>query len=565
MSPTVLAGGGSHRGLCREDNQDLFHVDQARGLFMVIDGVGGQAAGAQAAAIALAMLRARLERETGPVPERLREAIVVANNEIHRAAAARPEWRGMACVLTVAVVRDGWATIGHVGDTRLYKLRDGRIEKVTRDHSPVGEREDAGQISELDAMRHPRRNEVYRDVGSEPHDVGDPEFIEVDTVPFEADAALVLCSDGLSDLVPSAAIACVVDRHAGDPRGTVNALIAAANEAGGKDNVTVVCVEGDRFAEQARARERVQPAVTSAASAERAPGRWVRVAAFVAWVGLAVAAVGVLLTALGVVTWTWRPGPPSLAGVTISTEQVVRPGESIGAAIAVAAPGSQVLVEPGEYREQLQLRDGVRVVSRVARGATLRLPAGAGEHGVAVVAAGLTAGTFEGFRIVGDAATPLGVGLVVDNAVVSIVDVEVSGATTAAIELAGRGASLVGVHVHDNPGAGMVIRAGATPRVANSSFARNGTPERAVAGLRIEDQTRPQLTGNVFGGVGPEAFSALDVEARQTLARDNWFAGVHAIAPAAPAGAASPRRPAQATPADRASSRGSADPRPPRR
>ena len=134
---------------------------------MVIDGVGGQAAGGEAAALALSMLRARLERETGPVDQRVREAIAVANNEIHRAAASRADWNGMACVLTVAVMKDGVATVGHVGDTRLYKIRDGRIEKITRDHSPVGEREDAGELSESEAMRHPRRNEVYRDVGSE--------------------------------------------------------------------------------------------------------------------------------------------------------------------------------------------------------------------------------------------------------------------------------------------------------------------------------------------------------------------------------------------------------------
>ncbi len=568
MTSTVIAGGASHPGLRREDNQDLFHVDQARGLYMVIDGVGGQAAGGQAAEIALTMLRARLERETGPVTERLREAIVVANNEIHRVATARPEWRGMACVLTVAVVKDGWATVGHVGDTRLYKLRGGRIEKVTSDHSPVGEREDAGEISELDAMRHPRRNEVYRDVGSDPHGVGDPEFIEIDTVPFEADAALLLCSDGLSDLVPSAAIARLMDRHAGDPNGAAHALIAAANDAGGKDNVTVVCVEGERFAEHARGPDQVQAG--AAVGMERRRGWWGRAARSAAWVALGVASALVLPLAVAAALQTvpdlvkWLPGPPSLGGVTTSIEQIVRPGESIAAAITRAMPGSQVLVEPGEYREQLRLREGVRVVSRVPRGATLRLPAGAGETEAAVVATGLTAGNFVGFRIVGDAATPLGTGLAVDDAALSVVDVEITGATTIAILLTGRGASLVGLDVHDNPGAGVVIRAGATPRVVNSSFARNGTPERAIAALRIEDRARPELTGNVFGGVSPEAFSALDAQARQIVVRDNWFVGVHARTPAAPAATAAPGRRAPVAPTERTAPRGPSQPSQPR-
>ena len=142
--------------------------------------MGGHAAGSRAADVALAMLRSRLERETGPVDERIREAITMANNEIHRVAASRPEWLGMACVLTVAVVQDGVADRRDMSAMHgLYKLRHGRIEKITRDHSPVGEREDAGEIGELEAMRHPRRNEVYRDVGSEPHESGDADFIEI--------------------------------------------------------------------------------------------------------------------------------------------------------------------------------------------------------------------------------------------------------------------------------------------------------------------------------------------------------------------------------------------------
>ena len=245
---TIAAAGETDAGLQREVNEDRFHVDQARGLFIVIDGVGGQAAGGKAADVALCMLRERLERETGPVAERVREAITVANNEIHRLASTRPEWNGMACVLTVAVVKDGRATIGHVGDTRLYKLRDGRIEKITRDHSPVGEREDAQEISELEAMRHPRRNEVYRDVGSESHSPDDPGFVELHEIPFDAEDALLLCSDGLSDLVDSTSILRAVAGGAGDPRAVTRALIDAANGAGGKDNVTVVYVEGEHFA-----------------------------------------------------------------------------------------------------------------------------------------------------------------------------------------------------------------------------------------------------------------------------------------------------------------------------
>src|SRR6185295_1514486 len=139
-----------------------------------------------------------------------------------------------------------------------YKLRGDGIEKVTRDHSPVGEREDSDEISEIEAMRHPRRNEVYRDVGSEPHDQTDPDFIDLLEIPFEPDAALLLCSDGLTDLVESATINQIVTELAGRPHDVVDALIDAANGAGGKDNVTVVYVEGELFA-ASRARAHVPP------------------------------------------------------------------------------------------------------------------------------------------------------------------------------------------------------------------------------------------------------------------------------------------------------------------
>ncbi len=291
VAATLKAAGASHPGLHRPINEDRYHYDTARGLFIVVDGVGGQAAGEKAAETALAMVRTRLERETGSIEDRIREAITLANNEIHRLASLRAEWQGMACVLTIAVVSNGDVVVGHVGDTRLYKLRAGRIEKLTRDHSPVGEREDAGELSEREAMHHPRRNEVYRDVGSERHEPDDAEFIDVFRQPFEPDAALLLCSDGLTDSVSSATIAEAVDEFAGHPLEVVRSLIDAANAAGGKDNVTVVYAERGRFAEgedtrdlrrhkkqpgdvQSQTLEKSATGAGAPVVKERAAGRW---------------------------------------------------------------------------------------------------------------------------------------------------------------------------------------------------------------------------------------------------------------------------------------------------
>jgi len=538
---TLTAAGSTDPGLQREVNEDRFHLDVARGLFVLVDGIGGQAAGGKAADVALTMLRTRLERETGPTADRVREAITIANNEIHRLASSRPEWMGMACVLTVAVVGDEVATIGHVGDTRLYKLRGDGIEKVTRDHSPVGEREDSNEISEIEAMRHRRRNEVYRDVGSAPHEQTDPDFIDLHEIRFEPDAALLLCSDGLTDLVESGTINQIVTELAGRPHDVVNALIEAANDAGGKDNVTVVYVEGELFA-ATRARSRV----VSAAARERSSGfgsprrpAAVDVHGFGAAprerrttsqrvVQIALVALLAIVIAAAVVRWvpSWQVPVPSVIELPTSTSGVVvvRPTESIADALARAQPGSQVIVEPGEYRERLVLVDGVRVISRVPRGATIRLPGAASEADPAVVAADVSNAEFAGFRIIGDAATPLGTGVLVKGAHVSIVDVEITGALRVAIDLNQMaGGGVTGSDIHDNPGPALAIRSGASPRIAHNVFARNGLSERARASLIIEDGAEPSIVGNVFQGVSPKVFVSLGDGARLSVMRENWF------------------------------------------
>jgi serine/threonine protein phosphatase PrpC len=538
---TLTAAGDTDPGLQREVNEDRFHVDVARGFFVLVDGIGGQAAGGKAADVALRMLRTRLERETGPTADRVREAITIANNEIHRVASLRPEWTGMACVLTVAVVGEQVATIGHVGDTRLYKLRGDGIEKVTHDHSPVGEREDSNEISELEAMRHRRRNEVYRDVGSEPHEQTDPDFIDLQEIPFESDAALLLCSDGLTDLVESATINQIVAQLAGRPHDVVNALIEAANDAGGKDNVTVVYVERELFA-ASRARARAVSAAarekprgfglpqSPAALDGQASGALPRERRTTSQRAVRTALVALLaiVIAAAVIRWgpSWQiPAPSALDPPrTASAVVIVRPTESIAEALGRAQPGSQVVVEPGEYRERVVLKDGVRVISRVPRGATIRLPGAASEADPAVVAADVSNAEFAGFRIIGDAATPLGTGVLVKGAQVSIVDVEITGALTVAVDLDQMaGGGVAGSDIHDNPGPALAIRAGALPRIAHNVFARNGLSERSRASLIIEAGAEPSFVGNVFQGVTPNVFQFLGHAARLSVMRENWF------------------------------------------
>ena len=517
----LKAAGDTNPGLQREVNEDRFHLDVARGLFMVIDGVGGQAAGGKAADTAVSLLRARLERETGPIPSRLREAITVANNEIHRLAGLRPEWTGMACVLTAVVVGDGRAVVGHVGDTRLYKIRDGRIEKITFDHSPVGEREDARELSELDAMQHPRRNEVYRDVGSEPHEPADPDFIDVQELPFEPDAALLLCSDGLTDLVDSTSINEIVARRAGRPRQVVQALIDAANNAGGKDNVTVVYVEGERFARAiveeptsaAEITRRLGPANPSGPNRRGA----VRLA------NILLIAVLIVLTFVRSDTSPPAAAPDAGPPAGEATPIVVRARQSIAQALEDAPAGSTIVVEPGEYRERLTLTRSIRLVSTVPRGAVIRLPGASPERSAAIVARGVTDAVLEGFRIVGDAATPLGTGVLALDSELTLVSLEISGAADVAIE-AGRGSRVrvVGADVRDNPGAAVAVRAGGTATISHSEFARNATAGGGLKALLVENDGAAQFSANVFVGSTANGLTGSN-EVRAALARDNWF------------------------------------------
>ena len=509
----LKAAGLTHPGLLREINEDRYHYDPARGFFVVVDGLGGAAAGEKAAETALTLVRTRLERETGAIEDRVREAIGLANDEIYRLASLHPEWKGMACVLTAAVVDDGAVVVGHVGDSRLYKFRHGRMEKITRDHSPVGEREDAGELSEREAMRHPRRNEVYRDVGSERHDPDEPDFIDVSRRPFEADAALLLCSDGLTDLVPAAAIAATVRDCAGHPQETVRALVDAALDAGGKDNVTVVYVEGPRFGAEQDTRD-LRPAVSSSSPRVRA------------WRLTALIALLVLVTALAAYLQRDRILPPVVPpAVRSSAPVVVSAGGSIAAALRTASRGSQVIVEPGEYRERIALRSGVRLVSRVPHGAVLRLPAGASETDPAVVAFDVTDAELSGFRIVGDSATPLGTGVVVRNSSVTLSDLDISGATGTAIEYAGGDCGwLVGALLHDNPGTAITVRATAAPRVAHSAFVRNAAAEHAAGVIVAEADAHPVFTANTFVDLRPDTVLVPAAPAAvAALARDNWF------------------------------------------
>jgi len=555
-----LAAAGSDPGRERENNEDRVLCDPERGIYAVIDGVGGESGGEIAAQTALEILKARLSRRTTEAGRLIREAIALANKQIYDQAQANPALAGMACVLTVAVVDGSQATIGHVGDSRLYLLRRGEIRKITRDHSPVGAREDAKEISEEEAMSHPRRNEIFRDVGSAPHQPDEEGFIDVTPMAFEPDSALLLCSDGLSDLVPSQTILSVVEANAGDPDAAIEELIAQANAAGGKDNVSVVLVEGERFADSIRSR---QTAATAAVAATRpplrgagharrqGPGRFLRAfasrPAFLLY-GLILGAFAFAAFGQGWNPFGQDPGASSRNALHVGVGD--GGAATIGEALGQARPGQTVFVAPGTYREAVQLRSGVKLVSVTPGGALILPPPGSGVP--AVTAQGAQDARIEGFRIAGDPQAVLQVGLRLADSRVEVEGIEISGAATAGIEVAGVDLSTVRYSfVHDNPGGGVLVEGNAAPRLLHNLILRNGRGAGGPArpGVEVRGTARPALIdnrieGNAGGGVLlPAPGRADEVFAWNSFGAAGRAEAVRTPAPAAPPAAAP--RPAQ--------------------
>jgi PPM family protein phosphatase len=250
------SGVATDPGLVRPSNEDRYWIDNDRGIFLVVDGVGGHASGEIAADTAVEVIREQLAQPAAAPEETVRRAIAAANNRIYEMSQGSPDLEGMACVLTLAVVDDGEMVIGHVGDSRLYLIWNGGIRKLTSDHSPVGEAEDAGVLTEEEAMLDPRRNQVFRGVGTRPRHTADEYFVETRRCRFKPDAAFLLCSDGLSDLLPAAALRQIAERYDGDPARVARDLVNAANEAGGPDNITALFVAGEEFRPRDTARSR---------------------------------------------------------------------------------------------------------------------------------------------------------------------------------------------------------------------------------------------------------------------------------------------------------------------
>jgi PPM family protein phosphatase len=220
--------GGTDPGRRRRRNEDSYVIDPP--LFAVADGMGGAQAGEVASKLAAGAVK-----ERGADVESL---VQEANRRVHQRSLEDPNTTGMGTTLTVAEVADGVVSIGHVGDSRAYLVRDGSLEQLTEDHSLVGELLRTGKLSAEEAETHPQRSMITRALGTDPN--VDVDIFSVE--PRDGDLFL-LCSDGLTSMVDDREILRLVGEKRGDLDGLVKALIKAANKGGGEDNITVIAFE----------------------------------------------------------------------------------------------------------------------------------------------------------------------------------------------------------------------------------------------------------------------------------------------------------------------------------
>lgn len=230
-------------GRVRANNEDAIAVDPAIGFAVLADGMGGYNGGEVASGMAIALLRASFGRwlahagTQAPVRS-VRLALQVgtdeANSAILEAGSANPQLQGMGTTLVLAVLGSERVVVGHIGDSRCYRLRDGHLDQLTRDHSLMQDQLDAGLITPEQAAQSPHRNLVTRALGIER-----AVDLEITEYPVLADDLYLLCSDGLSEMVRDADIQRILlQQNALTDKATL--LIAAANDNGGRDNISVV-------------------------------------------------------------------------------------------------------------------------------------------------------------------------------------------------------------------------------------------------------------------------------------------------------------------------------------
>lgn len=236
-------------GMIRSHNEDAVFADAELGIALLADGMGGYKAGEVASSMAMTVLSNNFGRlipnlEAGvagsvlAAEELLASEVAVANSAIYSAAASQPQYAGMATTLVVAWFYDNRMIVGHLGDSRLYRLRSKHFEQLTRDHSLLQEQLDSGMITAEEARYSGNKNLVTRGLGVDP--VVETEIHDYDV---QTGDIVLLCSDGLNDMLKDAEIALILQTFGGDLTLATAHLVNLANERGGRDNISVILVK----------------------------------------------------------------------------------------------------------------------------------------------------------------------------------------------------------------------------------------------------------------------------------------------------------------------------------
>lgn len=236
---SIRHAGATDSGRRRRRNEDSYVV--APPVFAIADGMGGAQAGEVASRLAAGVLEEAGGAKLGE--SSIADLVQEANNRVYRRSNEDAATSGMGTTMTVAIVDGSSISFGHVGDSRAYRVRGGELEQLTDDHSLVGELVRSGKLSTEEAERHPQRSVITRALGTEPD-------VDVDTFTVEAEPndIFLLCSDGLTDMLPDREIlATIVDTD--DLDRAARALVAAANANGGEDNITVILFQVDDTAD----------------------------------------------------------------------------------------------------------------------------------------------------------------------------------------------------------------------------------------------------------------------------------------------------------------------------
>jgi serine/threonine protein phosphatase PrpC len=236
----------THAGQVRPLNEDAVGADPDSGLFILADGLGGYNAGEIASTMAVSTLLAELPADLDEARQSaaafdphkiLRERLIAMNSTIFRAALNSSAFEGMATTIVVAWLLGDRLWVAHTGDSRLYRLRDGTLEQLTRDHSFSQELLDAGMVTEEEARLLPAKNLVTRALGASAE--VDPEVRDYE---LQAGDLVMMCSDGLTEMISHTEIGAHLGSYTGDVQEVARRLVDMANEAGGRDNVSVVVV-----------------------------------------------------------------------------------------------------------------------------------------------------------------------------------------------------------------------------------------------------------------------------------------------------------------------------------